>query len=760
MARANHLCGATGSPFGPFAMQTYEAADYRNAYARAMELAGYNQLFPEYPSFAVPDLETGDRGAGSSHLVPGYIPPVLLKAIGWIESGWAQASYDPLVNYGEVGPTLISHDCGYGIMQITSGMQNVAGVPNLDQAMIGGHYAFNIARGSHILADKWNHAPEFRPIVGNRDPHVIENWYFALWGYNGFAFKNHPLNPAYDPARPQYSCGPDGDGFGHSRGAYPYQDLVLGCAAHPPIIGGLPLWTPVEVHLPNLADPAFAGPLATTNWEPCSYSLICAPLDIPTPNPSHADPAVPPLTRAQALGSPRLGIWPTALELDTTPGGETFSKSVGIYNVGSGVLAWRASSAASWLKVSVDQGVSTGPELGDVHATISMYGDARDLPPGNHTTALRVESLYSDWAPFSITVTVRVSLQEGVRQSGDFNDDGKDDLAFLCCSDYASIWMSQWPSSFTTSTFRPWAGYGVTAGQWVAGDVTGDGRTDLIHLCCEGYANIWISRGDGTFDVRFFQPWEHYTLQAGTWQTGDFNGDGRTDLMHLCCADYAQTWLSNGDGTFGLVSTRAWPDYSMTSGPWKSLDLNGDQRTDLVHLCCRDYANAWISLGNGAFGVTTVEPWPDYSVQIGEWHTGDFNGDGKGDLLHLCCQDYAQLWQSMGNGAFSVQFVQPWPGYTMNAGEWKVLDLNGDGRTDLVHVCCPDYVNSWLSYGGGLFGVTSFRPWPDYAIGVGAWENGDWNGDGGTDLMHICCHYVHTWRSIGDGTYVVDTYTP
>ena len=58
------------------------------------------------------------------------IPPVLLKAIAWIESGWAQASYDPPVQYGQVGPVLSSHDCGYGIMQVTSGMQNVSGVPN------------------------------------------------------------------------------------------------------------------------------------------------------------------------------------------------------------------------------------------------------------------------------------------------------------------------------------------------------------------------------------------------------------------------------------------------------------------------------------------------------------------------------------------------------------------------------------------------------------------------------------------------------
>jgi hypothetical protein len=247
-------------------------------------------------------------------------------------------------------------------MQVTSGMQNVAGVPNLDQAMIGGHYAFNIARGARILAGKWNMAPEYRPIVGNRDPNVIENWYFALWGYNGFAFKNHPLNPAYDPNRVPYSCGPEGDGFGHDRAAYPYEELVLGCVAHPPVRNGTPLWDAVEVHLPDLNDPQFAGPLSTANWDACSFELQCAPLDIPTPNANHVDPTVPGVARSEVLGTPVLQVSQDVIGLPTyPPGGEV---QVTVSNPGSGLLVWRATSSALWLKVSRPEGVSPGADLG------------------------------------------------------------------------------------------------------------------------------------------------------------------------------------------------------------------------------------------------------------------------------------------------------------------------------------------------------------------------------------------------------------
>lgn len=394
-ARASHLCTATGSPAGPFAFETYEAADYQYSYARAMELAGLNQLFPDLPAFQLPWIESGDRSAGSAQGVPPYVPPVLLKAIAWIESGWAQASYDPLVQYGEVGPTLVSHDCGYGIMQITSGMQNVNGVPNMEQAMIGGHYAFNIARGARILVEKWNMAPEYRPLVGNRDPHIVENWYYALWGYNGFAFKNHPLNPAYDPNRPPYTCGAD-------RSGYPYQELVLGCVVNPPWRGGVRLWDPVEVHLPDLADPQFAGPLSTANWDACAYSLACAAMDIPTPNPNHADPAAPGVTRQDVLGNTQLEISQGVISMPS--GGQV---QITVSNPGNGTLSWKGRTTASWLTISRLQDVAIAGQSSALVVTANIGG----LGPGIHTAQVVLESLWSTPSARVIQVEVGTACQ-------------------------------------------------------------------------------------------------------------------------------------------------------------------------------------------------------------------------------------------------------------------------------------------------------------------------------------------------------------
>lgn len=420
---AHHLCTATGSLQGPFDIQTYEAADYQTRYAETMALAGINTLFPNLESFAVPTLTSGTRDDPGE--ADPFIPPVLLKAIGSIESSWAQADYS--VPYGGVGAVLASHDCGYGIMQVTSGMQNVVGVPNLEQAMIGGHYAFNIARGAHILAEKWNLAPDLRPIVGDADPQAIENWYFALWGYNGFAFQNHPGNPAFSAQRASFSCGPSDDGFGHDRTSYPYQELVLGCAQHPPVRGGELLWEPEEVTLPDLSNPAYASPLDVSNWTQCSQSAQCAAMDIPTPGTGTPTLATDTLTpgidtatplaaggaeiqavpkREDVIGSPVAQVSRSSVDLVSIPGVQNDSATVTVSNSGTGVLAYRVTTTVPWITVSRSQGVSLGTDLGSQASSFKIQTVTSGVPAGSYAGQVVIESLYAEGAPTKINVTI------------------------------------------------------------------------------------------------------------------------------------------------------------------------------------------------------------------------------------------------------------------------------------------------------------------------------------------------------------------
>ena len=164
-----HGCAFSSVP------DAYGAKEDRSTYLLALELAAYNMILPADTFFGTARVETGVRGERTLAEEP-YIPPVLLKATAWLESGMAQAGNT--VGWEEVGPALISFDCGHGIMQITSGMTSGTdgGWPSRQQALVATLYLFNIARGAVILADKWNYAPEGRPIAGTDtegDPLVL-----------------------------------------------------------------------------------------------------------------------------------------------------------------------------------------------------------------------------------------------------------------------------------------------------------------------------------------------------------------------------------------------------------------------------------------------------------------------------------------------------------------------------------------------------------------------------------------------------------
>ena len=114
------------------------------------------------------------------------IPPVLLKAVAWMESGWKQYKLDdsgqPLTDQPLIGRDGI----GIGIMQISS-------YDPKDQVTIDklkNDINYNLEVGCQMLNQKWRANPK----IGNGDRNVLENWYFAVWGYNSWAVRNNPNN--------------------------------------------------------------------------------------------------------------------------------------------------------------------------------------------------------------------------------------------------------------------------------------------------------------------------------------------------------------------------------------------------------------------------------------------------------------------------------------------------------------------------------------------------------------------------------------
>ena len=175
-------------------------------------------------------------------------------------------------------------------------------------------------------------------------------------------------------------------------------------------------------------------------------------------------------------------------------------------------------------------------------------------------------------------------------------------------------------------------------------------------------SEIAQSNTDGTFSIKSFTPGGGYGVGVNNYryETGDFNGDGKTDLIHFDVNNYVHLWQSNGDGTFSIKSFTPGGGYGVgvNNYRYETGDFNGDGKTDLIHFDVNNYVHLWQSNGDGTFSIKSFTPGGGYGVGVNNYRyeTGDFNGDGKTDLIHFDVNNYVHLWQSNGDGK-SIIFI-------------------------------------------------------------------------------------------------------
>lgn len=107
------------------------------------------------------------------------VPAVLLKSIARVESVFQ--------HYDDNGNVFRGSSGSIGLMQIYNAYNN------FDTNKLMYDIDYNIEAGVEMLLSKWDMSAEQRVSnVGNMDPNVLENWYFALWAYNGWVESNNP----------------------------------------------------------------------------------------------------------------------------------------------------------------------------------------------------------------------------------------------------------------------------------------------------------------------------------------------------------------------------------------------------------------------------------------------------------------------------------------------------------------------------------------------------------------------------------------
>lgn len=219
--------------------------------------------------------------------------------------------------------------------------------------------------------------------------------------------------------------------------------------------------------------------------------------------------------------------------------------------------------------------------------------------------------------------------------------------------------------------------YGATSFPFVT-DVDGDGRDDLLLTAfAEGRSGVYVARaGDGTFG----EPEQWYAGTTDDWQaaeflTGDFDGDGRADLLVSTYADAgSEDWvILTSDGT-ELVPGEPYvlSGGGLALGTPVAADADGDGADEIVLLGGAGRSVNVIEVADGT--VTGRTKWADdlggdVANTYGSYTPSDLDGDGDVDLVRLLEDRTFEAFVSDGSS-----YADPVP--------WGALECGAECRDD------------------------------------------------------------------------------
>jgi hypothetical protein len=268
-------------------------------------------------------------------------------------------------------------------------------------------------------------------------------------------------------------------------------------------------------------------------------------------------------------------------------------------------------------------------------------------------------------------------------------------------------------------------------------DFNGDGRSDILFRNDNGNMSDWLGLANGGFQDNAANAFTNVPTSWHMAGTGDFNGDGRVDILWRNDNGNMTDWLGLANGGFQDNAANA---FTNVPTAWQVAgvgDFNGDGHADILwrNTTTGDMSD-WLGLSNGGFHDNAANGFTNVPTAWQVAGVGDFNGDGLDDILwrNTTTGDMSD-WLGLPNGGFQDNAAN---GFTNVPTSWHMAgvgDFNGDGRADILWRNDNGNVTDWLGLPNGGFQDNAANVFSNVPNSWHVAAIGDYNGDAIDDIL-------------------------